>query len=432
MTTEHEHQREEARNPSRFDDGEEIHLYLKKTPVLTFSSGSAIESSTSNSKVPEDPASLEKMYTESGHNHNHKQTNWFSIDKNFGKSEFEKERVKNFKLEGFTSDTELLLLPQSSPASGRDNKMFLRSLSQSSAAETNESSHSQKRRLSDPTVSGKKNPHKNFERQGSLKKLRPKLKRKAVSPLHLFSKAAASNTSSKHINSNPDVVQNKMTKGDPGKKARLAKRLYPSFSKAYEHLALKERRGSDPTGVPSKEEEISSVNEYETIINDFSNQIQDLAFNLENLTTSDAMTNFALSGRHIKTNRLRGDSDGKESSRGDFFKPDDFHLQGILEGVLRSHLLTMDDYSPTSCDRASRSISKIITRLCGSSDGEKQSSGGGQRKIACLVYIGAVRDGGIQMAAQALWTPDEDTFAAASFRNDSLCGLAVVITTPNF
>ncbi|XP_022805931.1 uncharacterized protein LOC111343054 [Stylophora pistillata] len=429
MTTEHEHQQEEARNLSRSDNDDEIHVILKITPVLTFSSGPENESSTTNSEV-QNPASLEKKHSQSGHSH--KQTNWFSIDKKFGKSELQKERVRNFKLEGLASDTEMSRLPQNSPAGGRGYKMFLRSLSQSSAAETKESSPSQRRRLSDPTIPGKKNLKKNFEGQGSLKKLRPKLKRKAVSPLHLFSKATASNTCFKHIGSNHDAVQNKETKVGPRKDARLAKRLYPSFSKAYEHLAQRERRGSDPTGVPIKEEEDGLVNDYETMINDFSNQIQDLAFNLENLTTSDAKSNFVLSGRHIKANRLRGDSDGKENSTGDFFKPDDFHLQGILEEVLRSHLLTMDDYSPTSCDRASRSISKIITRLCGSSDGEKQTSGCGQRKIACLVYIGAVRDGGIQMAAQALWTPDEDTFAAASFRNDSLCGLAVVITTPNF
>lgn len=56
-------------NPSRFDDDDEIHAFLNIASILTFSSGPAIESSTSNCKV-QDPASLEKMNTESGHDHN--------------------------------------------------------------------------------------------------------------------------------------------------------------------------------------------------------------------------------------------------------------------------------------------------------------------------------------------------------------------------
>ena len=87
----------------------------------------------------------------------------------------------------------------------------------------------------------------------------------------------------------------------------------------------------------------------------------------------------------------------------------------------------MEDYSPPSCDRASRGICKIVTRLLGGAVNRTQD---GQRKLACVVYIGAVRDEEIQMAAQALWCPEEDTFAAASFRNESVCGMAVVIATP--
>lgn len=62
-----------------------------------------------------------------------------------------------------------------------------------------------------------------------------------------------------------------MIKGDLGKKVCLVKRLYFFFSKVYEYLVLKERWGLDLIGVLSKEEEISFVNEYEIIINDFLN-----------------------------------------------------------------------------------------------------------------------------------------------------------------
>ncbi|KAJ7377220.1 hypothetical protein OS493_030422 [Desmophyllum pertusum] len=135
--------------------------------------------------------------------------------------------------------------------------------------------------------------------------------------------------------------QNKEPKG--GNKARLAKRLYPSFSKAYrEQLAQKERRGSDPSGVPSEEDNCILANNYETMINDFSSQIQDLAVNLENLTATDHTARSrarCLSGQYQdKPWRTRRERVSEQF--GTFFKDDDIHLQEMLEDVLRSHLLT--------------------------------------------------------------------------------------------
>lgn len=419
MTTEYDSEVEEATNSSSCDDNAEIDVFLRITPVLSFASGPEPGIQTGNGSELQKPVNLEKVSTQS--RHNYKQTNWLSSDDNVEKHESKKARAKKLKLDGSAEgNTELPVSPESSPISGRKNKMCLiRSLSNSAAPQKEESPR-QTRRLSDPTVACQKSLVKSFERQASLRKLRPYLKRKAVSPLHLLCKVAAS-TGSKH--NNHDTADNK---AEPkGNKVRLAKRLYPSLSKAYEQLAQQAgtRRGSDPSGVPS---------DYETIINDFSSQIQDLAVNLENLTTTDkARRQLAVSG-NMKTSRQRvGEPDVGESDTGQFFKDDDIRLQEMLEEVLRSHILNMDDYSPTSCDRASRSICKIITRLLGDRDSEKRP-GEGQRKLACLVYIGAVRDSGIQMAAQALWCPEEDTFAAAGFRNDSVYGFVVVIATPAF
>ena len=416
---------EEATNVCSRDNETEIDVFLRVTPLMIFSSGPepSIEDDGVGS-AGQKPVNLEKVYgTRSGHNH--KQTNWLSSDDNPNVeqlAESKKARAKKFKLDRSTEvNAELPDSPESSPTSGRNHRMALiRSLSSSAPAAPKEVSPKQTRRLSDPTVSSEKGLVKNFERRGSLKKLRPYLKRKAVSPLHLLGKVAAS-TGSKHNNN--DVTQNKEPKGN---KVRLAKRLYPPFHKAHE------RRGSDPSGVHSKEDKCSLGNGYETMINDFSNQIQDLAFNLENLTTFDHTRSELPLSSHLKTNRQQfGEPDMRDNGTGHVFKDDDIRLQAMLEQVLKSHLVTMDDYSPTSCDRASRSISKITTRLLGEGHRQKRPCDG-QRKIACLVYIGAIRDSGIQMAAQAMWCPDEDNFAAASFRNESVCGFAVVIATPTF
>ena len=411
---------EEATNCSSCDDDMEIDVFLRVTPLLTFSSGPepGIQAEGVGSELHK-PVNLEKVYSTHG-GHNHKQTNWLSSDDNVEKfAESKKARTKNFKLDGSAEvNAELPVSPESSPTSGRTQRMVLiRSLSSSAPAAPQKMPPKGTRRLSDPTVPSEKGLVKSFERQASLKKLRPYLKRKAVSPLHLLGKVAAS-TGSKHNNN--VVTQNKEPKGN---KVRLAKRLY-------EQLSQKERRGSDPSGVPSKEDKCSLVNDYEITINDFSNQIQDLALNLENVTTTDHTRNGLAVSSKMKTNRQQvGEPVVRDNDTGHFFKDDDIRLQEMLERVLRSHLVTMDDYSPTSCDRASRSIGKIITRLLGGDRRQKRPCDG-QRKVACLVYIGAIRESGIKMAAQALWCPDEDTFAVASFRNKSLYGFTVVIATP--
>lgn len=427
MTMEYDSKIEEATNGSSRDDETEVDVFLRVTPLLTFSSGP--EPSIQDDGVASEgqkPVILEKVHgTRSGHNYN--QTNWLSSDDSVEKlAESKKTRAKKFMPDRSAEvNAELPDSPESSPTSTRNHRMALiRSLSSSAPATPKEVSPKRARRLSDPTVPSEKILVKSFERQASLKKLRPYLKRKAVSPLHLLGKVAAS-TSSKH--NNTDVTQNKELKGN---KVRLRKRLYPSFVKAYEQLSQKERRGSDPSGESSKQDKCDVGNGYGTMINDFSNQIQDLAFNLENLTTSDYTRNELVVSSHMKTNRqLFGEQDPRDNGPGHFFKDVDIRLQAMLEQVLKSHLVTMDDYSPTSCDRASRSISKIATRLLGGGHRQKRPCEG-QRKVACLVYIGAIRDSGIQMAAQAMWCPDEDNFAAASFRNESVYGFAVVIATP--
>ena len=421
---------EEATNCSIRDDETEIDVFLRVTPLLTFSSGS--EPSIQDDGVASERqklVNLEKVYsTHSGHNH--KQTNWFSSDDSVEKlAESKKARAMKLKLDRSAKvKPELPESPESSAKSVRNRKMALiRSLSSSAPAVPKEVSLKRTRRLSDPTVRSEKGFVKNFERQGSFMKLRPYLKRKAVSPLHLLGKVASS-TGSKHNNN--DVTQNKEPKGN---KVRLSKRLYP-FNKAYQQLSQEERRGSDPSGLSNKEGECNVGNGYETMINDFSNQIQDLAFNLEHLTTSDhTKRNELAAPSHMEMNHQKcGEPDPRDSGTRYFFKDDDIRLQEMLEQVLKSHLVTMDDYSPTSCDRTSRSICKITTRLLGGGHRQKRPACDGQRKIACVVYIGAIRDSGIQLAAQALWCRDEDNFAAASFRTESVYGFAVVIATPAF
>ncbi|XP_031553725.1 uncharacterized protein LOC116290761 [Actinia tenebrosa] len=54
---------------------------------------------------------------------------------------------------------------------------------------------------------------------------------------------------------------------------------------------------------------------------------------------------------------------------------------------------------------------------------------GDNHKLVCNVYIAALRGKGIHSAVQCLWTPDQDNFATASYKNDSLYAFATIIAT---
>lgn len=108
------------------------------------------------------------------------------------------------------------------------------------------------------------------------------------------------------------------------------------------------------------------------------------------------------------------------------FKEEDIKIRDLMEEVLRAHLLHMSSYRREACDRAGRNICAVIKSLI---EAMKETDDI-DTKVVCLVYIGAVRDEGIFMSAQALWNSDQDNFAAASFRNDSVYGMAICIITP--
>ena len=108
-----------------------------------------------------------------------------------------------------------------------------------------------------------------------------------------------------------------------------------------------------------------------------------------------------------------------------FLKEEDLKIRDLIEHVLRAHLLSMSDYRRTACDRAGRSISKVLKALVTS----MKEAADEQCKVVCQVFIGAVKEEGILIATQAFWNSNNDNFAAASFRNEAVFGLGVVIST---
>ena len=54
---------------------------------------------------------------------------------------------------------------------------------------------------------------------------------------------------------------------------------------------------------------------------------------------------------------------------------------------------------------------------------------GDNYKLVCNVYIAALRGKGVHAAVQCMWTADQDTFATASYKNDSLYALGTIMAT---
>lgn len=48
-------------------------------------------------------------------------------------------------------------------------------------------------------------------------------------------------------------------------------------------------------------------------------------------------------------------------------------------------------------------------------------------KIACVVYIGALRGHGVHAAAQCIWTPNDDNFITVNYKNQSMMAVASVL-----
>jgi len=50
-----------------------------------------------------------------------------------------------------------------------------------------------------------------------------------------------------------------------------------------------------------------------------------------------------------------------------------------------------------------------------------------ESKIACVVYIGALRGHGVHAAAQCIWTPNDDNFITVNYKNRSMMAVASVL-----
>ena len=96
-------------------------------------------------------------------------------------------------------------------------------------------------------------------------------------------------------------------------------------------------------------------------------------------------------------------------------------IRDLIQQVLSSHLDNME-YNHEICGAKCKTISQTI-------ENGVKSLFNAQYKITVLVYIGAIRDRGIEMASQSLWNPSTDSFVMATFDNNSLFATGIVFAT---
>lgn len=241
---------------------------------------------------------------------------------------------------------------------------------------------------------------------------RPSLTRKKT-PLGLaiFSNATGQNSS--EIKTEHSDKENKKQLGNQAKgsrKSSLNKNTNSQSSKAIEKQDGKtKRRHTDPNVVHGRKTDSESEGTKSTLEAEDANspeRIRKVSFN----SLGPSVEQQQKDEMHFQP------EDGS-------FKDEDIKLRYLIGSVLRSHMLSMVDYRKETCDRTSKSISKILKTLIES----MKESEGIACKVVCNVFIGAVRDQGIFMSTQALWDSSHDNFAAASFRNEAVFGLVVVI-----
>ena len=96
-------------------------------------------------------------------------------------------------------------------------------------------------------------------------------------------------------------------------------------------------------------------------------------------------------------------------------------IRELIRHILLAYLENMD-YNHEICGEECRKISQAI-------ENGVKSLFNAQHKIIALVYIGAIRDRGIELSSQCVWTPGADSFVMASYANDSLFATGIVFAT---
>ena len=98
-------------------------------------------------------------------------------------------------------------------------------------------------------------------------------------------------------------------------------------------------------------------------------------------------------------------------------------LNITIQEIIRTELqvrLEKREFCVEMCQEWCKEISQTIKR-------QVQELRSESYKVACVVYIGALRGHGVHASVQSLWSPLRDNFTAVSYKNNSLFAIASVL-----
>ena len=101
-------------------------------------------------------------------------------------------------------------------------------------------------------------------------------------------------------------------------------------------------------------------------------------------------------------------------------------IQDILQETLKLQFENVTEYNREACDRLGKNVCQLVKRRV-----EAMKEATRQRcKIVSVVYVGAVREHGIEVASQALLEADKDNFTVASYRNGKVFTVGGIMVIP--
>ncbi|XP_031562871.1 uncharacterized protein LOC116298512 [Actinia tenebrosa] len=123
-------------------------------------------------------------------------------------------------------------------------------------------------------------------------------------------------------------------------------------------------------------------------------------------------------------NNNNNNNDDSIADVSDFNHECEFEINELLRQIITEELeneLRGKNYDSPSCVKQAAKISQGV-------EVRVKSISKTNTKVVAVVFIGEIRDQGIEITSQCLWDPLTDSFATASFRNHSLFAVCTVFT----
>lgn len=103
---------------------------------------------------------------------------------------------------------------------------------------------------------------------------------------------------------------------------------------------------------------------------------------------------------------------------------DELELQEVIKHIITEEL----DNSLMDCDYDSQGCVAKCAKISQAVELKVKEITPPETKVVSVVYIGEIRDQGLEITSQCLWDPETDNFVTASFRSKSLFAVCTVFT----